>query len=391
MGQVKDIYFHQTQGGDEFVGRCVAMLNMMNGDFAVSPAFFDDDVDAVWLQNTINDVFPQFRSVVGMDRVLRMCLASLIHHRDEVTAFAPSHIARRNIPIFCDPSRIACAIEKVKLVHAWESRELHLTGVPPHVKELVDLDALRRESLEVADKVYEKVMTGLKEYLESRGIGGGELTEARIRDMIASATGKYFERLEKKLDNLNINKDGPNRASHQDTIERDNAQEVERYALRADGLGQLTRIPADFEFSTSNTYNCWVQWNVGNRAQSIPPIRLMDPCEFNFLNFKEKTAQEKRGLRENFKTKRRPSRKIYSDMKFICKYIETKASEALLDTSDRNLANVRRMFEAAGLESVATKNRRGDQLGWSTIIKKLRNKLKDQERKDHRSRHNYIF
>jgi hypothetical protein len=31
------------------------------------------------------------------------------------------------------------------------------------VKELVDLDALRRESLQVADKVYEKVMTpGLK-------------------------------------------------------------------------------------------------------------------------------------------------------------------------------------------------------------------------------------
>jgi hypothetical protein len=51
---------------------------------------------------------------------------------------------------------------------------------PPHVKELVDLDALRRESLQVADKVYKKVMTGLKEYLESRGIGSGELTEARI-------------------------------------------------------------------------------------------------------------------------------------------------------------------------------------------------------------------
>jgi hypothetical protein len=43
------------------------------------------------------------------------------------------------------------------------------------MKELVDLDALRKESLQVADKVYEKVMTGLKEYMESRGIGGGEL------------------------------------------------------------------------------------------------------------------------------------------------------------------------------------------------------------------------
>jgi hypothetical protein len=193
--------------------------------------------------------------------------------------------------------------------------------------------------------------------------------------MIASATGKYFERLEKKLDDLGSRND-------LDTTQVHNAQrhvtEVERYELRADGLGQLTRIPEDFEFSTGNTYNCWVQWNVGNRAQSIPPLRLIDPCEFNFLNQKEKTDQEKRGLRETFKNKRRPSRKIYSDMKFICKYIETKASEASLDTSDRNLSNVRRMFEAAGLKTIAT-NRRGDQLGWGTLIKKLRHKLKNQQ------------
>ena len=48
-------------------------------------------------------------------------------------------------------------------------------------------------------------------------------------------------------------------------------------------------------------------------------------------------------------------------MKFICKYIETKAAEANLDTSNRKLSNVRRMFEAAGLDKVVT-NRRGDQL-----------------------------
>ena len=155
-------------------------------------------------------------------------------------------------------------------------------------------------------------------------------------------------------------------------------QQLECYALRADGLGQLTRIPADFEFSMSNTYNCWVQWNVGNKAQSIPPLRLTDPVEFNFMDKKEKTDQGKHGQREVFKNRRRPSRKIYCDMKFICKYIETKAAEANLDTSNRKLSNVRRMFEAAGLDKVAT-NRRGGQLVWTTIIKKLRAKLKLEE------------
>jgi hypothetical protein len=69
-----------------------------------------------------------------------MLLASLRNHRNEVTAFAPSHIVRCNIPICCDPSIIAGIIKNIKVVHAWESQELHL------LKELVDLDALRRES-----------------------------------------------------------------------------------------------------------------------------------------------------------------------------------------------------------------------------------------------------
>ena len=65
-------------------------------------------------------------------------------------------------------------------------------------------------------------------------------------------------------------------------------------------------------------------------------------------------------------------------MKFICNYIATKAAEAGFDTSDRNLTNVRAMFLAAGLETIAT-NRRGDQLVWSTIIKKVRAKLKSEQ------------
>jgi hypothetical protein len=76
MGQVKDIYFHQTQGGDEFTGRCSTLLNMMNGEFASSPAFFDDSVNAYWMTKTIGKVFPNFQSVVGMGRILRITLAS---------------------------------------------------------------------------------------------------------------------------------------------------------------------------------------------------------------------------------------------------------------------------------------------------------------------------
>ena len=41
MGRVKDMCFHQTEGGDEFVGGCASMLNLMNEEFATSHPHFN--------------------------------------------------------------------------------------------------------------------------------------------------------------------------------------------------------------------------------------------------------------------------------------------------------------------------------------------------------------
>jgi hypothetical protein len=80
MGQVKDIYFHQMQAGDEFTGRCIYLLNIMSGDFATSPAFFKEDTDEDLIASTVADVFPHFQLTAGMGQIIRMCLASLVHH-----------------------------------------------------------------------------------------------------------------------------------------------------------------------------------------------------------------------------------------------------------------------------------------------------------------------
>jgi hypothetical protein len=134
MGHVKDNYFHQMQAGDEFTGRCICLLNMMSSNFASSPAFFAPDTDKYWIKTNVGEVFPHFESAEGMGRILQMCLASLVHHRDEVLGFNnPNHIARTSISIFWDMSKMQPAIDKVSVIHAWESN-VHLTGIPPHVK-----------------------------------------------------------------------------------------------------------------------------------------------------------------------------------------------------------------------------------------------------------------
>jgi hypothetical protein len=90
------------------------MLNLMSANFAPSPAFFKANTDEDWTKTTVYNVFPYFELADAMGRILRMCLASLVHHRDKVLGFEPNHIARTSISIFQDPSKMELSINSVK-------------------------------------------------------------------------------------------------------------------------------------------------------------------------------------------------------------------------------------------------------------------------------------
>jgi hypothetical protein len=66
-----------------------------------------------------------------------------------------------------------------------------------------------------------------------------------------------------------------------------------------------------------------------------------------------------------------------SAMKFLCNYIEQKASDAGLDTLDRSLGNMRSMFEAAenDVQPGSASSRRSDQLKWQTFVARLKRKI----------------
>jgi hypothetical protein len=120
---------------------------------------------------------------------------------------------------------------------------------------------------------------------------------------------------------------------------------------------------------------------VGNAVRQIPPLRLVQVREYQaVLDKKPKTDAEKRGQRGLHRDKRRPSRKVSSDMRFLCRYIEAKASEAGLNPSDQTLENVQRMFKAAEKEvsGSGSANPRNGQLKWRTLVAKIRKRLKEE-------------
>jgi hypothetical protein len=171
----------------------------MSGDFATSLTFFKEDTDQGLILNVVNDVFPHFETTAaGMGRILRMCPASLVYHRETVLAFNANHVAR-TISMFRDPSMMEPVINNILVIKAWESKR-HLTGVPSHVKELVDLQALKVEQSKLAETMFTKVMGGLADYFDTRRIGSGEMTEARIKELIALACKQNVDELVKRVE-----------------------------------------------------------------------------------------------------------------------------------------------------------------------------------------------
>jgi hypothetical protein len=69
-------------------------------------------------------------------------------------------------------------------------------------------------------------------------------------------------------------------------------------------------------------------------------------------------------------------------MKFLCNYIQSKASEAGEDITDRSLENVRKMFDAASKELLIPgahdRDQRIDQFKWRTMVVRIRKKLTAQ-------------
>jgi hypothetical protein len=197
--------------------------------------------------------------------------------------------------------------DKIKIVRAWDSTLHVVTGVPPHIKELVDLEALQKEQSELTDKVYKKVMHGLRQYFEVRGIGGGKMTEARIRVMISEGgrqTAKdLVHKIEEKLDLLATSFDAATGSGRVALQRNGQFQQQETYSLPTNTLGQLTRLPDDFQFPKGNAFDCWNQWNIRNKERQIPPLRLVNVREYQFWTQKPNLMQRNGGREEFISTK----------------------------------------------------------------------------------------
>lgn len=382
LGHIQDVYIFQTQEGDEFVGRCASMLNMMNGDFASSPPFFRDSLESEISDEALAAVFPHHHCIDGSKQLLYRCLASMVFHRQSILNLHPNHAAR-SIYLYCQSSMHNELANHVQMVHSWETNNV-LTGIPPHIKLLVDMASVKAMQERLMEELATRVLTGITSILDDRQLGGGELTEARVTTIVNNALQGRFDNLSQTLtQRLDVIATAAPALLESQQANRGPTVNAETFELRSHGNGIITRLPGNYEYPSAGVYDCWVKWNISDTERGIPPLRKCQSKDFAFMDSKEKDNDDSRGHTGKYKDQRRSSSKTFSDLKFLCDFITKQASAKGLDVKDRSTANVRLMYEVVEPMlyppkkngTVCTQNR------WRTVVKKLRKQEKQEKNK----------
>jgi hypothetical protein len=150
------------------------------------------------------------------------------------------------------------------------------------------------------ETIFTEVMGVLTEYFDTWQIGGGDMMEACIKEMIVPACKQneddLVKHVEYKVESLKTafqqsttgNGSRPTRQDATDTI----------FMLRTNTHGEISRLPSDFQFPKGGCYDCWTQWNVGNSERQIPPLRQLGPREFLFINNMPARRIQRKGCKE---------------------------------------------------------------------------------------------
>ncbi|KAL7572070.1 hypothetical protein ACA910_001717 [Epithemia clementina (nom. ined.)] len=372
MGHVKDVYMRYATAGDEFVGRCLCLLPLLQTTFGISPLHFGSWVGEALIQRTVSSQFPMVHQIEGFGKMCRMCLASTLYHRKYISNFASYHIARITSYVFRHASTLECFTENLDAVVTkipWEDRDHHFSGIPPHLTALHELMEVKTEQRALVDKFIDR----MKVVLDERGIEGGNLTVAQLQAVIANGVREIRQRLD-KLEGGPLQRRQQNQEDPQQALATQNSN----YTLHFHH-GQFSRVPSDWRFPRIGVLDCWRHWWIGDNVRKAPPLRMLTKQDVEWLARVPLSEEEKHGRTGRDSDKRRLPRKTLSDMKFLMNHLTKiiKDKGKFIEPAVATTADVNAMFYEIADEFQGI---RDAQKKWVTVVNELRDQAADDRR-----------
>ena len=349
MGPVKERYLFYEKAGDQFVGRTVCGLSPLSVEFATGPPHFNLTREEE--RKVLNDTLEAFVGEQGKIQIQKqtwyciiMLFASLLYHYDYLKTNLHPKSSLFACIILTDAPQVLKL--KVRVSYPWDKDNISpvLTGIPPHILVLAQLDKLTRSQLTIADDVVNR----MKEELDNRDIGGGYHASQLMNEM-HSAHSKIIER-------INDVKELALTAASRGPVIKNEAMngKLSSGSYHCYG-GKFHRLPKGWTFPQMKLQPFIVMMFVGSRSTGVPPLRSLVASDVAHLGDR--------------------ARKKLSEMKALARAIEKAAkitgvwkeeSEWTLKAATDMFHGVFKFFRYEGAKS-HTFERRHHALSWKTI------------------------
>ena len=410
MGGVKDRYLKYESAGDQYVGRCASGLDQLSKNFAVSPPYFDfssleDELSVVqkkieiaqWLKVRLTGeregrVSPQTFNL------LTCAFASLCFHYDFLDKSISQDNALRASPFFKDIPDSIQTLAKISFPWNKTVDTPKLTGVPPHVLLMAELETLQLKF----DQMRTDIKNDMKAIMDERGVGNAVFHTSNILNAINESNSKV-ERLINSMaggtgiggalvagmqsggdeddnemmiydeddENVGIDEESESNAAsmtaevqrirEQAKIQRSRDVMKKRQLTMGYHSGRLQVLPVHWRFPKMTSKQLIENWFVGNKKDKIPPFALLNYQHVAHIA----TNKDKKAGKNQLRIMR-------SFMKVVQKYAKEEHCWSDKKT-DWNIEYTTKMWNKIGQKHIISKfgGKRKGELSWKTTYNKM--------------------
>ena len=132
--------------------------------------------------------------------------------------------------------------------------------------------------------------------------------------------------------------------------------------------GHFHHVLKDWRFPHIGVLDEWKQWWIDDSVWGIPPLRMLDSKDLEFLDAIPLSEEEQHGQTGPNKNRHRPAHKTLCDLKFLMLYITDKVVAAGRLADVITMASVVDMFSVVATEFGGARN---SQKKWHTIVQEI--------------------
>lgn len=322
MGPVKDRYIHYEKAGDQFVGRSVTCLSSMTKDFACSPPYFDTTDADTGMDDFINNLVDDTLASSGdftppMRKIVKMCLATLCYHYDDLCTRLSEKNKLRSCPMFIQICQLQSLRRLAVVKYPWNKsmQTPCISGVPPHVLLMSEMESLKISLNEHRNSI----INGMRNELDQRNIGGDSYMSTQILDKVnevhermlsvLNGTGGTAQQNQNELNEIfdycfddEVEEVATqNNSEEASGIPKTNNDQKIMLSWKNTSGGKFKLLPKNYVIPHMSLCNLVTMWYCGDKQNKIPPYKMLSASDFSHVKSGKQKLTHMRKMISYFK------------------------------------------------------------------------------------------